>query len=235
VHAKLERADECIRGLDSEIKTFLKPPKALLGEDKEKASHKFLEHARREIPPRFGVLAGEVAHHLRSILDHVVWLLSSEQYRRQNETLVAFPICLTKPRKRNDIIRYDAKIGGVQPSARSLIEKLQPYNAAHPPDDPLVILHNLDRVDKHQTLVLIQSNWNMSVSIPLKLFRWTIIGRPDLDPKTFAPTPADKLKLDFSLQIAFAQLGRWRGEAVIPVLTHLLNTVRDDVRMFSEL
>jgi hypothetical protein len=236
VRAKLDRANDCIRNLDSEIKAFLKPPKSVFGEDKEKASHKFLEHARREVPPRFGVLAGEIAHHLRSVLDHLVWLLSSEQYRRQHETLIAFPICTAKPRKPKELTRYDGKIQGITSSdARSLIEKLQPYNAADPFDDPLIILHNLDRVDKHQTLVLVQSSWNMSLSIPLKLFQWTIIGRPDIDQKIFTPTTADKLKMDFSLQIAFAQLGRWKGEAVVPVLTHLLNTIQDDVKRFSEL
>jgi hypothetical protein len=236
VHEKLKRADESIRNLNSEITAFLKPPKGVFSEDKEKASHEFLKHARRNIPPRFGVLAGEIAHHLRASLDHIVWLLSSEQYRRKHETLIAFPICLAKPRKKEEITRYNGKIQGIRSaSARTLIDKLQPYNAAHPPDDPLVILHNLDRIDKHQTLILIRSNWSTKLSIPLRLFTWTIIGRPDLDQKIFTPTTADKLKMDFSIQIAFAQLGRWKGEAVIPALTHLSNTIQDYVKRFSEL
>lgn len=238
IYARLERANESIHNLNSEITAFLKPPKAVFSEDKEKAAYKFLEHARskREVPLRFGVIAGEIAHHLRSVLDHIMWLLSSEQYRREHETLIAFPVCLTEPRKKNELTRYNGKIQGIRSSsAIALIKKLQPYKTPNPVDDPLAILHDLDRIDKHQTLVLMMSNWNTSLSIPLRLFQWTIIGRPDLDPKMFAPTPADKLKFEFSLQVAFAQLGRWKGEAVIPVLTRLLNTVKDDVKRFSEL
>jgi hypothetical protein len=101
-----------------EIHAFLKMPKGGFNKDSEEASHAFLQHARREIPARFGVLAGEVVHHLRSILDHIIWLLSSEQYRRTNETQIAFPICVAEPRRMAERSRYDRKIGGDRFSGR---------------------------------------------------------------------------------------------------------------------
>lgn len=236
VRAKLERADESIRNLDSEIVEFLKKPKGGFSNDQEKATHEFLEHARREVPARFGVLAGEVAHHLRSVLDHVVWELSSAQYRRTKESQIAFPILLTKPSKKEEIASYYRRIQGVESlDARDLIEKLQPYNTADPVDDPLAILHEFDRIDKHRTLVLVECKWQMGLTIPLRAFTWSIIPGTDIDEKLFSQTLADKVRSELSLYIAFPQFGRRPNQEVIPSLTQLANFTGDVIRQFSEL
>jgi hypothetical protein len=41
---------------------------------------------------RFSVLAGEVIHHLRSCLDHLVWQLSSEPFRSAHSDRIEFPV-----------------------------------------------------------------------------------------------------------------------------------------------
>ena len=236
VQAKLERANESIRNLDTEIAAFLKSPKGGFSKDQEKAFHEFSQHAKREIPPRFGVLAGEVSHHLRSALDHLVWLLSSDQYRRTKEAAIAFPILIKEPGKPTEVASYARKIEGIQSAeARKLIKQLQPYNAANPLDDPLIILHNLDRIDKHQTLVLIEGRWKMGLKIPLRAFTWTIIGRPDIDQNLFTRTAADQLKAEFSIQIAFPKIGERENQPVIPTLTQLADAIANIVRLFSEL
>jgi hypothetical protein len=120
-------------------------------------------------------------------------------------------------------------------AARKLIKQLQPYNAQDALDDPLTILHNLDRTDKHQTLVLVQSKWNMKLSIPLSLFTWTIIGRPDIDRKLLTDARKRKLTAEFSLYVAFPQFGRRENLPVVSSLMQLSDAVAEAIRQFSEL
>ncbi len=169
VRAKLKRTEECIYDLNSEIVAFLRPPKGGFSKNQQKAAQEFLQHARRRqvIPPRFGVLVGEIMHHLRSILDHIVWLLSSSQYRLRHERAIMFPVCRLKPKGEKEISRYEGKVKGIASAgALELIEQLQPYNAADPFNHPLFIVNDFDRIDKHQTLVLIRTGFEMSYTVP---------------------------------------------------------------------
>src|SRR6266404_964011 len=88
VHEKLKRAEESIRDLNSQIVAFLRErPEGGFSHDKQKAAKEFAEfHAKRVIPLRFGVIAGEVIHHLRSSLEHIAWMLSTDGYRRDYPT-----------------------------------------------------------------------------------------------------------------------------------------------------
>jgi hypothetical protein len=242
VNEKLKRAEESIGDLNSQIVAFLKErPEGGLSHDKQKAAKEFADwYGKRIVPLRFGVIAGEVINHLRSSLDHIAWMLSSEEYRRDYPTRIGFPIFTVDPVAVGDkdkIASYNRQVKGITHSgALDLIKQLQPYNTPHLADDPLAILHGLNNEDKHHTLILITAPWKLTMTIPTAAFRTiAIIGLDDkkewLDPAPAAAQP----KLEFAPYIAFAQIGGWKGEAVIPVLTHLFNTVRDDVRMFSEL
>jgi hypothetical protein len=238
VYEKLKRANETIGNLKSEITIFLnKRPEGGFSKDEHEAAKEFAEfHAKREIPLRFGVIAGEVAHHLRSSLDHIAWMLSSESYRRDRETAIAFPIFLSKPAKKDEITSYSRKIEGIQSVvARDLIERLQPYNAANPAGDPLTILHELDREDKHHTLILIQTKWNMIMTVPIRAQLVMPITFLDTNEELFPSKAADKAKLEFAPQIAFAQLAGGKSEAVIPTLTELANKLGIIVQRFAEL
>lgn len=238
VEAKLKRANECIGNLNSEIDVFLKKPEGGFGQYGEEAFHKFHEYARAKgtPPKRFSVLAGEVVHHLRSIFDHLIWDISDESFRRSNEARIGFPVVKRKPGNKKEISSYEGKIEGITSKrARKLIEELQPYNAPNALDFPLLILHNLNRIDKHQTIVLVECQWSATLSIPLRLFKWTVIGRPDIDPKLFEPAPTDKVNSNLSINIAFAEFGQRKNQPVIPSLTQLSNFTADVMGQFSTL
>jgi hypothetical protein len=49
-------------------------------------------HRNRPVPLRFSVLAGEVIHQLRSILDRIVWQFSDRRYWEFNGKWIEFPI-----------------------------------------------------------------------------------------------------------------------------------------------
>lgn len=237
VYAKLERVDESIKDLDSEIAAFLRIPEGKLSKDKQEAFGQFLQHARRDIPPRLGVLAGEIAHQLRSCLDHIVWALSSEDYRQSSETAIAFPVFTEKPRNKREETGYKRKIQGITDTAAvELVELLQPYHAENPIDEPLAIIHELDRVDKHHTLVLIESSWDASLKIPLSMFNSAVISGIDVyDNPLPAVPPTNKMEVKFTHQVALSEFGRGKTQAVIPGLTKLTNATKEIVRRFAEL
>jgi hypothetical protein len=237
-YAKLERADENIRNLKVEISAFLQEhPAGGLPEDKNKALDEWVDfHAKRVVPPRFGILAGEIAHHLRSSFDHVMWQLSTESYRRSNERDITFPIFTERPTTKNKITSYQRKVQGITSAeALQFIESIQPYNAGNPLDDPLAIIHDLNRVDKHQEIVLVVGTFDLSFFVPFSLFS-TSIGRGFLskvDPENFPEEPAKNIEIKLTKQVAFKRFGQRENQTVIPALTHLANAARNVVKLFT--
>jgi hypothetical protein len=96
VYEKLKRADESIQKLNFEIDDFLIKEgltSSITTYDVDAFQELVKFHSRAHIPPRFSVIAGEIIHHLRSSLNHIAWLLSSQQYREGKKTgsLIEFP------------------------------------------------------------------------------------------------------------------------------------------------
>jgi hypothetical protein len=154
IGAKLERAEENIHNLYFEMERFFKEGDyPVLPEDDRELLLKAIEyHKNRVIPPRFGVLTGEIIHHLRSCFDHIVWHFSTGP--KQNDMPVDFPVFREEPVDKKDLARFEGKIQRItDPNARSLIKRLQPYNATNPINDPLFIIHDFDIVDKHRELI----------------------------------------------------------------------------------
>ncbi|MFY9644188.1 MAG: hypothetical protein WAK29_03365 [Terriglobales bacterium] len=237
IEEKLERADENILNLGVEINAFVKgSPDPSTAEPKGNRTQQWINfHKYRDIPPRFGVLAGEIVHHWRSCLDHIAWGLSSDDYRRDHETAIAFPILLKPPNERGQA-RYNGNVEGItNTAALKLIEDLQPHKRSNPADDPLAIIHELDRVDKHHTLVLVVPDFDAQLIIPKRLTLGRVIGAFVADDDPLPAEPADSGKLQISRQIAFAEFGQRKNQAVVPSLTHLSHEVRDIFRRFSEL
>ena len=237
IEEKLERADENILNLGVEINAFIKSsPDAGVANPKANRTQQWINaHKDRVIPPRFGVLAGEIAHHWRSCLDHIAWGFSSDDYRRDNETAIAFPIYLAPPNKKTQP-RYDRYIEGItNPAALKLIADLQPYKATNPIDDPLAIIHELDRVDKHHTLVLVVPGFDAQLIIPKSFLTTKVISAFELDEDSFPSDPTKKADFKVSRQIAFAAFGQRKNQAVVPSLTHLSHEIRKIIRRFSEL
>jgi hypothetical protein len=192
-------------------------------------------HAGVKIPPRFSVIAGEIIHHLRSSLDHIAWLLSSKKYRREHGTAIAFPICTKEPVKKEELAGYQRKVQGItSPAAQALIKKLQPYKRSKPMNNPLVIVHEFDRIDKHRTLVLVVASYKISAqSIPQQRY-----ANPIIIGGVHVPRPIDqpmKMNAQITTQVAFSKFGKRKNQPIIPAIKELLDAIRDVVRMFAEL
>jgi hypothetical protein len=102
-------------------------------------------------------MAGEIIHHLRSSLDHLICALVL-----QNNVVNSrhgFPICSND--ERFNEARNRGKIEGLSAAAQAIVERLQPYRNAifrnTVSDHPLMILHEFNNTDKHRLLAVIVS------------------------------------------------------------------------------
>jgi hypothetical protein len=233
VYAKLARADETIAHLKSLVRSFLSPAsEVLIGkQDIETFEERWQKHGEREVDPAISVVAGEIVHHLRSSLDHIAWSLSSPEYRLRHETAIAFPVFTAEPKSAKEIASYDRKVGGItSSSALDLIKDLQPYKTPNPIDDPIAIVHELNRVDKHHNLVLVDPGFNISFRIP-DVRDLVIAGNINAEDAIALIT--HNMKLDFSLQVVFKKIGKRENQSVVPTLTYLSNAIRKSVDLFG--
>ncbi len=126
-------------------------------------------------PPELSLILGDTAHVLRSALDHLALELAVAHHRPNPitpavEKASEFPIFPEKVGHElgsNTFNRVEKKTGkpargsglhklqGAHPDAIKAIEGIQPYHrGAAYAEDPLWVIHELDRIDKHRRLNL---------------------------------------------------------------------------------
>ena len=236
IDRKLERVDENIRNLDNEISLFFQESKyPVLPDVNDKLIFEAIQYHRdRGVPLRFSVLVGEIIHHLRSCLDHIVWEFSSEDYRREHFSRIEFPVCTNEPVDKNAITRYEGKIKGIADGAvRDLIRDLQPYKAPDPVESPILIIHKMDVFDKHRELILVAGN--VTLSVPSELAD-RVAAYDNEDPGNMPIDLAMELRAHkASLQISFRNFGRRKIEPVVTGLAQLSNYIRRVAANFEAL
>lgn len=237
---KLKRADQNIVNLHNEILAFFQSCKypVIPNPDDKEWKEVVNYHRNLPIPKRFGVLAGEIVHHLRSSLDHIVWIFSDDTSKTLHENALEFPI-FAKAMSKDDLRRYKRKIHGIANiRVRTLVEKLQPYQSGTAAiNHPLCVVHDMDRFDKHRELVIVTSCASVEFpELPADLVR--IIA-------TYAKTKAvatedvrafqRAIKYDGKVtpQVAFAKFGDRKDQFVVPSLAHLLDAVGDVTDLFA--
>lgn len=102
---------------------------------------------------QLGLLVGDFLHNLRSALDHLAHELAAAYTvplpAKAAETS-EFPIFWKGPM---DARQEQSKIGCIHPDAIKLIKAIQPHHKGSKyKEDPLWILNELERIDKHRTL-----------------------------------------------------------------------------------
>ena len=155
--AKIERAKEHFLDLNAEIETFasLNPYGVSVYDDAQTGERIWLAKVTAQPPIRWGVIVGEIAHQLRSALDHLAWQLvldgGGKPETRPGGT--EFPIFWKGADKFETSGRRRLK--GASERAVGFIESLQPYQRRDRFwEHPLYILHELDARDKHRVLNL---------------------------------------------------------------------------------
>ena len=133
------------------------------------------------------------------------------------------------------IASFEGKINRIShPEVRSLIEKLQPYNATEPLNDPLWIIHDLDITDKHRELVFSEPTGERLLPVQIKwAFESYCRAHPELEPAEVAHQFKDHGPL--IPNISFRDAGGRNVKPVIPCLTELFDYTVGAMEGFAEL
>ena len=206
-------------------------------------------------PARIAVIAGEVIHHLRSSLDHLVSALvlnNGNEVRKSNQ----FPICLSKKAFEEACSRGQLK--GITPSAKAIIESVQPYTTPTPNDTILSVVSEYDNADKHRLLVVVSALADVDERItigsdPLIAAREgrvgespEIVGFGPFGPKQLSQAgvplftiklgkPAPEFTAESSVfpQLVLQQCGRVSSAPLVSTLQNILHGVGGTIRLFK--
>src|ERR1700674_58253 len=250
--AKIKRAEEHIQNLNGEIVAFIsanpKPYRISRELRNDGRQYAFVGFGKPlVVPPRFAVMAGEIVHHLRSSLDHLLCALVARNGgtpTRQHQ----FPIYTSRKKFDEDCAR--GLINGVSGSAEELIRSVQPYTAKAPDDTVLYVIQQYDNLDKHQLLIVVSTVMaigdqirinpkkegiaitGMTPPFPRKITEdGVVIFGIDLEaPATDSEFEAEA---DFVSQIAFEKCGRVELAPVIQTLTGLLQGTVHTISVFD--
>jgi hypothetical protein len=156
-HAKLDRAREHAKTLESEIRAWNNqiPFSATKQVNPEQTRFGVVVKVHHQPPlKRWSVIFGDFVHNLRCALDHMVYLIAVHETNQDPPCKkwrdLAFPIAET-PKRFSDI--QSRRIGILSDPVRAAIESVQPYNRKHSEDPPaLLMLSEFDNADKHRLL-----------------------------------------------------------------------------------
>jgi len=246
--AKLNRAGEHLKALYQTVRRLQDGEgyAAVLEIDPETGDHLWRMKVDPAAPMRLGVLVGDVAHNLRSCLDHLAWQLALITKPNPYD-LTEFPIyrdagpggnCY-EPRGRE-------KIRDVPEEAEKLIESIQPYHRANPFESPLWILHHVNIRDKHRLLFKTFAkrgglilHWDSAPQARSDIGHITINGTGAADdgdvllrvPSHIASHLEEERKPDFLFQVTLdlPQIDRFGPWYIYPTLQRIHDFIRDDL------
>ena len=159
VRVKLARAETHLDAIRQAVETITARGPELIPGEFDTREHRFVFLAQHDSARGdwLGPMIGDCVHNFRAALDYLLWELSSPTYRSTHGTRIEFPIFADPEWHRSASAK--AKVGGLDHAAQRIVESLQPFNGpgcrqrfdlAHPTDEPLWHLLELDNWDKHR-------------------------------------------------------------------------------------
>lgn len=153
--AKIGRAEEHARCLEQDIARWRREVRQTFTGKKNADGTVVKVHIEWDPPPPrddWALTIGDCLHNLRSALDHTVYALSSPKPKG-----CEFPISLNRKSfysPQSDRRGGLYKLGGINHGlVWAVIEAAQPWRRKQrPSDDPLWLVHDLNRKDKHRLL-----------------------------------------------------------------------------------
>jgi len=152
--AKADRAEEVLIGLADEWRVYieLNPWPSRVDDRTDPPWHSIYIDFTAPPPPRFAVIVGEIAHDLRSALDHLAWREAVERVGLQQAESDAGVITFPVAKNASDFNSAKA-LKYVGKDARAIMQRHQPYQRVHRKEPPaLGLLHWFNRMDKHRTV-----------------------------------------------------------------------------------
>lgn len=235
---KVEWAKHHISGLNAKRAAFI-GSNTYTGIPKFNPETNRTQFVLRDVPaidPEIPLLLGDVAHNLRTALDHLACELARSD--GVSNPRVYFPIC-----RNEDAYKDEApqKTKGLPKEAKDFIDGIGPYGGN---DDLLWGLHELDRIDKHHLLLAITARSNR-VASPVMSTALDVNSRIYIHYSAFSSAlktgdvigeiegnhEADK-EMSVAADIAFGEPEVFRGEALFPKLDLLAEHVEGVINLF---
>lgn len=157
VYAKLDRAEEHFKAVDSEIKTWLNSGRYEAFVERGTQQTRIGISVLRTGPPpdlvRWSVIIGDCLNNLRATLDHLMNAFCKVPYiytpTRDKERLTF--IIIDDPDEFTKALNRTFK--GLCPAYTDVLTQLQPFNRKHPMLPPLLsVIRDLSNADKHRLL-----------------------------------------------------------------------------------
>lgn len=257
--AKLARAQETLDALDVEAATFLSQDPSPFRLEKKHLNggleYAFVAYGDPNPPLRFSVIAGEIIHHMRSSLDHLIHAIVA--YNGLSPTIQhQFPICSTENAFKRACDR--GQIKGVGATARRLIQGVQPFTTPTPDDTILYVVGENDNVDKHRLLVVVTAVADLGRTVTIgenKSIAETegkngklpnIVGFGEMGPKKLTnegtivwsirlaePAPEFTAEAPLVPQLVLDRCGRVKFAPLIQTLRNILKGTRHTVELFA--
>lgn len=247
---KFRRAKELTDSLEEVIQAFAQSDEFWVDDapGKKPTEHRLVVYGP-PVPFRISVLAGEIIHHLRSVLDHMVRqlvLANGQQPKRQ-----AFPVC--ECRKAFLEQKNGESLRGVCSAGVELIDSFQPYQVPGGFEWSLLwVLHRMDIEDKHRLLTVVTANAVvdhigidssacsddvniMGLVTPKGRIRPTREGAEVFKLKLKTPSKALRTVAKPKISITFGPWGPVVGLAVVPFLRRSASRVEHIVVRLNKL
>jgi hypothetical protein len=245
ISLKLDRAQEHLLSIDSEIASYLdrEPYKLIRNVQPSDQKLVLIEfHVITEPDERIGVIVGDCLHNLRSALDHLAcYLVTKNKGMITKKT--QFPILDVRPTDKKTGQPLRPKIdGGVADNVLTVIDLLQPYqNKRDAHRHPLWLLSELSNADKHRLLhvaIACLGNPKFRITLPDGTV-WD--GQPSVRiahhetplfaiklPQAFDVTLYGQMQVETqgSAFIGLKESGPWDGVPVTLLLNQILKFVR---------
>lgn len=247
VRAKIERAKKDFRDLNAEVNKFMShDPYGLVPYcDLDTREDVWISRVSKDVPDSFATAVGVVVHSLRSAFDI---LAGQVKFTGPGPSVGKheFPIFWDRHTYETDGRR---KVKGASQFAMCLIDRLQPWQRGDRyAEDPLYIIHELDRLDKHNDIILVGAGVSYTMSIgsetgDVYIERLSIQGRNLICPLEDGAevirfrfgSPQANVNAQFTFFIAFEQSGVGKGQPVIPILYQLIQFSERAVNSFAPL
>jgi hypothetical protein len=155
---KIRRARQHITELGDAVRAYAGSAPFRFRIEHDRPTNELVIHAEAvpdfaPVPIGVVLIAGEVAHQLRSALDHLVWQLviaNTGQPPPEPATRIQFPIFKTDAGYNE---RAPTMIAGVSDAARTRIQAAQPYHAGADAERTLIwVVQALNNTEKHRII-----------------------------------------------------------------------------------
>jgi hypothetical protein len=240
---KVRRALRGLQELGAQMTAFTdtKPYEILVYDDLNTRERIYQVRIYQEPPSELGVVVGEIAHNLRSALDHMARLLpiAPGKVRPERPTFPIFTLHDPDPTdtKRKYFSR-NHQLQWVSPEAFAVVEGLQPYHSTDEPSgDPLAVLHDLWNWDKHNAIHIVAASLRppriegqivtegVTFAPEGPVYDGQILGRVPLDGFQVVNDNPEPMNLSFTIEPAFGGGGPASGKLLFPTLAGLCNYV----------